>query len=194
MYKLVDDEFFKLPTLDLAKKLIGCFLVHEVGSERLVGRIVETEAYKGPEDRAAHSFNNRRTPRTEIMFHEAGLVYTYQMHTHTLINVVSGPVDVPHAILIRAVEPVEGIEIMRENRGRKFRDIDLTNGPGKLTKAFGITMDYYGHYWGEKPLYIAEGNLVGEIETGNRIGIQNSGQAVHYPWRFFERGNRFVSR
>lgn len=114
MYKLVDDEFFKLPTLDLAKKLIGCFLVHEVGSERLVGRIVETEAYKGPEDRAAHSFNNRRTPRTEIMFHEAGLVYTYQMHTHTLINVVSGPVDVPHAILIRAVEPVEGIEIMRE--------------------------------------------------------------------------------
>lgn len=63
------------------------------------------------------------------MFHEAGLVYRYQMHTHTLINVVSGPVDVPHAILIRAVEPVEGIEIMRENRGRKFRDIDLTNGP-----------------------------------------------------------------
>lgn len=194
MYNLVDDEFFKLPTLDLAKKLIGCFLVHEVGSERLVGRIVETEAYKGPEDRAAHSFNNRRTPRTEIMFHEAGLVYTYQMHTHTLINVVSGPVDVPHAILIRAVEPVEGIEIMRENRGRKFRDIDLTNGPGKLTKAFSITMDYYGHYWGNAPLYLAAGDASGEIATSKRIGIQNSGEAVHYPWRFFEKGNPYVSR
>lgn len=91
-----------------------------MGEERFVGRIVETEAYKGPEDRAAHSFNNRRTKRTEIMFHEAGLVYTYQMHTHTLLNVVSGPVNVPHAVLIRAVEPIEGIERMRKNRGRNF--------------------------------------------------------------------------
>jgi len=120
MYKQVDCEFFNLPTLELAKKLIGCYIVHEVGEERFVGRIVETEAYKGPEDRAAHSFNNRRTKRTEIMFHEAGLVYTYQMHTHTLLNVVSGPVNVPHAVLIRAVEPIEGIERMRKNRGRNF--------------------------------------------------------------------------
>lgn len=194
MFKPVNVEFFQLPTLELAKNLIGCYIVHENDAGLMMGRIIETEAYLGPEDRAAHSFNNRRTARTEIMYHHAGHVYTYQMHTHTLINVVAGPVDVPHAILIRAVEPVEGIDIMRENRGRKFRDIDLTNGPGKLTKAFGITMDYYGHYWGNAPLYLAVGKAAGEIAASKRIGIQNSGEAVHYPWRFFEKGNPYVSR
>jgi len=193
MYKSLDDEMFKLATLELAKKLIGCYLVHEIDGVRLVGRIVETEAYQGPEDKAAHSYNFRRTKRTEVMYHEPGLVYTYQMHTHTLINVVSGPVDVPHAVLIRAIEPVEGIERMRKNRGKKFRDKDLTNGPGKLTKAMEITMDYYGHDLRKKPLYIAEGKPEGEIASSTRIGIQNSGEAAHYPWRFFEKGNVFVS-
>lgn len=194
MYKPVEQHFFTIPTLELARKLIGCFIIHEIDGERLISRIVETEAYLGPEDRAAHSYNNRRTARTEIMYHEAGLIYTYQMHTHTLVNVVSGPAEVPHAILIRAVEPVEGIERMRENRGLHFKKRELTNGPGKLTKALEISMSYYGHKWSEKPLYIAEGRAKGEIETSKRIGIHNSGEAVHYPWRFYEKGNPFVSR
>src|SRR5699024_3686450 len=116
--------FFHLHSLELAKALLGQYIVHELPNEVLVGRIVETEAYLGKDDRAAHSYNNRRTKRTEIMFHEPGHVYTYSMHTHTLINVVSGPIDVPHAILIRAIEPVRGIETMRTLRGPIKRDVD----------------------------------------------------------------------
>ena len=194
MYEAIDKSFFQAPVLELAKNLLGNYVVHEHPEGILVARIVETEAYHGPEDRAAHSFDNRRTKRTEIMFGEPGLVYTYQMHTHTLLNVVSGPSGTPHAILIRAVEPVEGLEIMQENRGHNLKKIDWTNGPGKLTKALGITMNYYGHHWSDSPLFISEGTRVQEIEAGPRVGIGNSGEAVHYPWRFYEKGNPFVSK
>lgn len=192
LYTPIDKSFFKTPGLDLAQRLLGQYIVHELSSGTLVGRIVETEAYQGPEDRAAHSFGNRKTKRTKIMFGKAGLVYTYQMHTHTLINVVAGPVGSPHAILIRAVEPILGHEQMRENRGNHFKEIDWTNGPGKLTKALGITMDYYGHHWSYKPLFIAEGPPVEEIIAGPRVGISNSGEAAKYPWRFYEKDNPFV--
>ena len=182
--KPVDQTFFHLHSLELAKALLGQYIVHELPNEVLVGRIVETEAYLGKDDRAAHSYNNRRTKRTEIMFHEPGHVYTYSMHTHTLINVVSGPIDVPHAILIRAIEPVRGIETMRTLRGPIKRDVDLTNGPGKLTKAMHITNDYYGHHWSKRPLYIAGNEPVKQIATSPRVGIKSSGEAAKYPWRF----------
>lgn len=203
MYDPIEKSFFSLPTIQLAQKLLGHYLVHNLSSQLLVGRIVETEAYKGPDDRAAHSFNNLRTKRTEIMFGEPGFAYTHQMHTHTLINIVSGPVGVPHAVLIRAVEPVVGLDKMRANRGKKFKDVDLTNGPGKLAKALEITMDYYGHDLSEQPLFISEGVPMGDIEAsprvgdiiaGPRVGIPNTGEARDYPWRFFEKNNPFVSK
>lgn len=194
MYEPVDQSFFDIPGLLLAKQLVGQYIVHEHPQGRLVAKIVETEAYQGPEDQAAHSFGNRRTKRTEVMFGEAGLVYTYQMHTHTLVNIVAGPVGVPHAILIRAVEPVEGLDIMRAHRGERLKRIDWTNGPGKLTKALGITMDYYGHHWSCEPLFIAKGEREKEIIAGPRVGIANAGEAVHYPWRFHEKDNPFVSK
>lgn len=194
MYEPIEKSFFKAPGLQLAKDLLGQYIVHNLPEGQVVGKIVETEAYQGPEDRAAHSFGNRRTKRTEIMFGHAGLVYTYQMHTHTLINVVAGPVGTPHAILIRAVEPVEGLTIMKENRGEHLKKIDWTNGPGKLTKALGITMDYYGHDWTHTPLFIAKGEGVNKVIAGPRVGIGNSGEAVHYPWRFYEEDNPFVSK
>ena len=194
MYTPIDQSFFDAPGLELAQHLLGQYIVHEQPSGLLVGRIVETEAYQGPEDRAAHSFGNRKTKRTEIMFGKAGLVYMYQMHTHKLINVVAGPIGTPHAILIRAVEPVLGHEQMRENRGSHLKQVDLTNGPGKLTKALGITMAYYGHHWSHKPLFIAKGTSVEEVVAGPRVGIGNSGEAADYPWRFHEKGNPFVSK
>ena len=194
MYKPVDYSFFEVPVLELAENLLGQYIVHEQPEGLLVARIVETEAYQGAIDQAAHSYSNRPTKRTEVMFKEAGLVYTYQMHTHTLMNVVCGPIGTPHAILIRAAEPIEGLEQMKENRGAQFKMRDWTNGPGKLTKALGITMDYYGHHWAEKPLFIAEGPGIKELETGPRVGIGNSGEAVNYPWRYFEKGNEYVSK
>jgi len=194
MYKPIDKSFFEAPALELARNLLGQYIVHEQPEGTIVVRIVETEAYHGPEDQAAHSFENRRTKRTEVMFGTAGLVYTYQMHTHTLMNVVGGPIGTPHAILIRGAEPLVGLEIIKENRGKSLKMTDWTNGPGKLSKALGVTMQYYGHHWTDKPLFIAEGVAPGEIMAGPRVGIGNSGEAVHYPWRFFEKNNPFVSK
>lgn len=194
MYQPIDQMFFKVPTLDLARHLLGQYIVHDTPAGSLVGRIVETEAYQGAEDRAAHSFGNRKTKRTAIMFDEPGKVYTYQMHTHTLVNVVAGPIGVPHAILIRAVEPVHGHDQMQANRGKHFKQIDWTNGPGKLTKALGITMNFYGHHWSFPPLFIAKGPPSKNVITGPRVGIGNAKEAVTYPWRFFEKNNPFVSK
>jgi DNA-3-methyladenine glycosylase len=191
-FTILPQDVYTLPTLQLAKELLGCLLVKETNEGMTSGYIVETEAYMGPEDRAAHSFNNRRTKRTEVMFAEAGRVYTYLMHTHCLVNVVSGPPGKPEAILIRAVEPRDGIELMRSRRPKPGKE--LTNGPGKLTKAMGINMEDYGACFHNGQLFIAEGYQPEEIVTGTRIGIGNSGEARDYPYRFWIKGNEYLSR
>ncbi|HAQ08801.1 MAG TPA: DNA-3-methyladenine glycosylase [Bacillus bacterium] len=187
------DEYFQQPTLQLAASLLGCLLVKETDEGIAAGVIVETEAYIGPLDQAAHSYKGRRTKRTEIMFHQSGLTYTYLMHTHCLFNVVSGWAGSPEAILIRGVEPVAGIDLMVKRRGLPD-SVNLTNGPGKLTKALGINMNDYGHPLTKAPLFIAKGSKPESISAGKRIGIDNSGEAKDYPWRFWVTGNRFVSR
>lgn len=186
--------FFEQPTLLLARSLLGKLLVKETELGIAAGWIVETEAYKGPGDRAAHSFGNRRTSRTEVMFGPPGYVYTYEMHTHCLVNIVSGEPDHPEAVLIRAVEPCIGIGLMYDRRGHDKKLKDLTNGPGKLTKALGIVKKDYGRPIFERPLYIAEGRAVESVTAGPRIGIDNTGEAREYPWRFWVAGNIFVSK
>jgi DNA-3-methyladenine glycosylase len=169
------EEFYEQPTLELAKALLGCLLVKESKDGMAAGYIVESEAYIGPGDRAAHSFNNKRTSRTEVMYHRSGLAYTYLMHTHCLFNVVSG------------------VGLMKKRRG--IEDLTkLTNGPGKLTKSLGITMEDYGCSLTLPPLYVAKGFSPESISVGKRIGIDNSGEAREYPWRFWVTNNKFVSR
>ncbi|MFB5663886.1 DNA-3-methyladenine glycosylase [Alteribacillus sp. HJP-4] len=191
--EILERSFYEQETIELAKMLLGKKLVKQTAEGTASGWIVETEAYMGPEDRAAHSYGNRRTNRTEIMFESPGHVYTYEMHTHCLVNVVCAPQDTPHAILIRAVEPAEGIELMFKRRGIKKKK-ELTNGPGKLTKALGITKADYGSTFWKSPLYLAEGPAPSQIVSGPRIGIDNSGDAKNYPWRFWEENNQYVSR
>jgi DNA-3-methyladenine glycosylase len=187
------EEFYEQPTLELAKGLLGCLLVKESKEGMAAGYIVESEAYIGPGDRAAHSFINKRTSRTEVMYHRSGLAYTYLMHTHCLFNVVSGGEEKPEAVLIRALEPVRGIDLMKKRRG--IEDLTkLTNGPGKLTKSLGITMEDYGCSLTLPPLYVAKGFSPESISVGKRIGIDNSGEAREYPWRFWVTNNKFVSR
>lgn len=190
----LNKAFFQQPTLDLAKSLLGKLLVKETADGSASGWIVETEAYIGPNDRAAHSFGNRRTPRTEIMFGPAGFTYTYVMHTHCLVNVVSGEVNHPEAVLIRAVEPFSGLALMHQRRGQLKKETQLTNGPGKLTKALAIHKEDYGRPLFEGSLFISDGKQPLAISTGPRIGIDNSGDAKDYRWRFWITGNRFVSR
>jgi DNA-3-methyladenine glycosylase len=175
--KPLEKEFYYQPTLELAKALLGCFLIKETSEGTASGIIVETEAYMGPNDRAAHSFGGRCTKRTEIMFGEPGITYTYSMHTHCLFDVVSGENGQPHAILVRALEPFFGKELMSKRRPKAKNEIQWTNGPGKLTKALGITMADYGHPLDKSPLWIAKGKDIDpkNVATGPRIGIQEYG-------------------
>ncbi|MFJ7752586.1 DNA-3-methyladenine glycosylase [Peribacillus muralis] len=192
-HSILPVDFYEQPTLELAKSLLGCLLVKKTADGTASGFIVETEAYMGPLDRAAHSFGNRRTKRTEVMYGMSGLIYTYVMHTHTLVNVVSGGVDNPEAVLIRAVEPYSGLELMQERRG--IADIrKWTDGPGKLTKALGITMEDYGQSFTAPTLYLAAGKQPEHISSGPRIGIDNTGEAKDYPWRFWVTGSPYISR
>lgn len=188
----LSSSFYDQPTLDLARSLLGCLLVKEIGNAVVSGYIVETEAYMGAMDQAAHSFRNRRTKRTEIMFGTAGHVYTYAMHRHTLINVVSGPIDIPQVVLIRALEPFEGLDQIEQRRHGRSR-AEWTNGPGKLTEALGITREDYGHLLTEWPLYIAKGFSPESVSAGPRIGIENSGDARLSPWRFWVTDHSCVS-
>ncbi|HLR52544.1 MAG TPA: DNA-3-methyladenine glycosylase [Candidatus Avamphibacillus sp.] len=193
--KVLPRLFYHQPTLTLAEALLGHILVKATGEGSSSGIIVETEAYLGASDQAAHSFQNRHTKRTEIMFSSPGHVYTYQMHTHCLVNVVSGEEGNPQAVLIRAVEPLTGIELMKKRRPVE-KLTNLTSGPGKLTKALGISMDDYGRTFFEPPIYIAYGSPPEKerIERGPRIGIDNTGEARDYPYRFWMKGNPYVSR
>lgn len=186
-------SFYSKPTLELAEALLGQILVNVTEEGTSSGIIVETEAYLGEEDQAAHSYQKRRTKRTEIMFASPGHAYIYQMHTHHLVNVVSGEEGTPQAVLIRAVEPYTGINLMKQRRPVE-KCTNLTSGPGKLTKALGITRADYGRTFFEPPLFIAKGIEIKTISRGKRIGIDNSGEAKDYPYRFWVKNNPYVSR
>ncbi len=201
-------DFFEQPTLQLARSLLGKTLIHQTDEGIAAGRIVETEAYMGPEDKGAHSFGNRKTDRTRVMFEHAGLAYFFRIYgMYLCFNVVSGPPGKPEAILVRAVEPVEGIELMAERRGMDLPDAaetwpvrkraNLTNGPGKLSMALGLTMDLYGNDLSAPPLWIdpSSGQAeTGEILAGPRINIDYAEEFTAMPWRFWLKDNPFVSK
>jgi DNA-3-methyladenine glycosylase len=194
----LEAAFYDRPVLVVARELLGKVLVHASRAGTLAGRIVEVEAYRGPEDRAAHSFGGRRTQRTEAMFGPAGHAYmffVYGMHWH--FNVVVGARDVPHAILIRALEPVFGVEQMSRRRKLPASSRELARGPGKLCQALGLDRSHYGLALTKAPLYICEGveasSRRASIGRSARIGVDYAGSWAEKPWRFFLKGNAFVS-
>lgn len=179
------------PAEQVARQLLGCHLVRTIDGQTVSGRIVETEAYH-QSDAASHSFRGK-TPRTEIMFGPAGYAYVYFTYgMHYCMNVVTGPEGEGSAVLIRALEPLQGIDIMRRFRPHK-PDHQLTNGPAKLCYALDINKSLNGHDLSEKPLQLLPGETVPltDIVTTTRIGIS---QATDTPWRFYIAGNPFVSQ
>lgn len=181
-------------TEEIAQALLGCLLVNETEEGRTSGLIVETEAYLGVIDEAAHSFNGRNTKRIQAMFQRAGSLYVHQMHRHVLVNIVSQKVGDPQGVLIRALEPVEGIPLMEERRKRGGRE--LTNGPGKLSQALGITMEYNLEHIHHSNLSLETMNqkIPTEILKSGRMGIHNKGRWTEAPLRFYVKGNPYVSR
>ncbi len=188
-------SFYERDVLVVARECIGALLVATHGDQPLVGRIVETEAYRGPEDAAAHSYRGRRTRRTEVMFGPAGHAYVFMIYgLHYNFNLVTGQPGEPQAVLIRAVEPLLGSDHMANRRGLDDSDsVSLTNGPGKLCQAFGITLSHYGIDLTQRSLFLAAGPRA-SVSTSPRIGVDYAKEWAAKPWRFFETGNRYVSR
>jgi DNA-3-methyladenine glycosylase len=178
--------------VEVAPRLLGCLLVRELeDGTRISGRIVETEAYH-QSDAASHSYKGK-TPRTEIMFGPPGFAYVYFTYgMHYCVNVVTGPEGEGSAVLIRAIEPVEGIKRMRANRGG-LETTQLTNGPAKLCQALQIDKQLNGHDLHTLPLQLRVQPPIdaSEIVTTTRIGITKD---AHRPWRFYVVGNPFVSK
>ena len=191
-------QFYQGPDVILiARELIGKILITEIGGVITSGRIVETEAYIGLTDKASHSFGGRRTARNEHMYAKAGTAYVYICYgMHHLFNVVTNKKEVPDAVLIRAVEPIAGIDVMLKRTGKKVFDNTLTRGPGNAAKALGISKTHSGTNLLGAVIYIAgDGYELTEqlIGASKRIGVESAGAAAHYPYRFFLKGNPFVS-
>ena len=183
----------------ISKKLLGKIIVTDIDNQLTLSRIVETEAYDGRMDKACHAYPNRKTPRTEVMFREGGRSYVYLCYgIHSLFNIVTNAEDEPNAVLLRAVEPLMGLEAMTTRRKIKSQ-INFTNGPGKLASALGITrsMNDVVLYDGGSPIWIGEEKEKRhepEIIQTTRIGVDYAEEDALLPWRFYIKDNPYVSR
>lgn len=179
-------DFYRRRALEVAPDMLGLILVRVTPDGTTAGRIIEAEAYEGPEDRACHAFGGRRTQRTEVMFGEPGFAYVHFAYgMHWMLNVVTGDVGTPHGVLIRSIEPLLGVDLMSK---RRHGATPLAIGPGRLTQAMEITGADNASDLIRGDLYIAYpappmSYPVKHVIT-KRIGIQNTGEAKDYPWRF----------
>jgi DNA-3-methyladenine glycosylase len=191
-------EFYERnDVVTIAKELLGKLLVTHFEGNLTAARIVETEAYNGALDKASHAYNNRRTNRTEVMYGHGGVAYVYLCYgIHYLFNVVSNVQDTPHAILIRGVEPVSGIDIMLERTGKLKAGYDLTRGPGNVSKALGIRVSHTGMSLLADELFIADDGTrykTSDILATPRIGVDYAAEDALLPYRFIVKGNPYVS-
>ena len=188
-------SFYSRSTLDVASDLLGKVLVRRLRRRNLAGTIVETEAYVGPHDLACHA-SKGHTPRTAVMFGEPGHAYIYMIYGfYFCLNVVTEPVGYPAAVLIRAVEPLENVELMRRFRNNPKREIDIGSGPGKLCKAMSIDKTLNGEDLLGATIWIEDRKLdPGAIRTSPRVGVDYAGEYKDKPWRFYIEGNPHVSR
>ena len=184
--------------MQIAQELLGKYVYTCIDGILTGGMIVETEAYAGENDQACHAHLSRRTQRTEIMYHEGGVAYVYLVYgIYHLFNIITNQKDKADAVLIRAIEPQEGIEEMILRRGFESIKPNLTAGPGVLSIALGINRKHYGTDLTSDTIWIEDKSIVipdANIATGPRIGIDYAGEDASLPWRFWVKGNKWVSR
>jgi len=198
MSKLPAEFYYRQDVVSIARELIGKFVFSNIDGHISGGMIVETEAYRGPDDRGSHAYNGRRTPRNEIMYARGGLVYMYICYgIHDMFNIVTAGEGTSHAILIRAIQPVEGLDIMRERRGIYDQDWRLCQGPGALAKALGLAIIHNGTDLTGNEIWLEDRKTVIDpvnIMASARVGMNFEGPYKTIPWRFYVKGSRFVSR
>ncbi len=189
MQKLSRSFYVRADVLQISRELLGKFLLTRIGNDHITGgMIVEAEAYAGPEDRASHAYNGRRTSRTEIMFQEGGVAYVYLCYgIHHLFNIVTNVEGIPHAVLIRAIVPIDGIDLMLRRRDKKAVISKLTGGPGTLTQALGIHTTHFGTDLTGHQIWLEDRGIVvpdDQITAGPRVGVNYAGEYTTKPWRF----------
>jgi DNA-3-methyladenine glycosylase len=188
-------DFYTRHTLEVARDLLGKVLVRRLKGKNLSGKIVETEAYVGPHDLACHA-SKGKTSRTSIMFEQGGRAYVYMIYGfYFCLNAVTEARDYPAAVLIRAIEPLDHVAVMRRLRKNPSRDTNIASGPGKLCMAMGIDKQLNGADLTGNMLWIEDRNLdVGDVRSGPRIGVDYAGEYKDKPWRFYIGENPHVSR
>ncbi|MBU4199117.1 MAG: DNA-3-methyladenine glycosylase [Verrucomicrobia bacterium] len=196
--KLTASFFLQADVVKIGRELLGKMLFTHIGRGPVCGGIiVETEAYGGARDRASHAYGNRRTRRTEVMFHGGGVAYVYLCYgIHSLFNIITNKEGIPDAVLIRAIQPVHGIEVMLKRRRKVRRDCSLGAGPGALSQALGIGLKHNGISVSGDVIWLEQGIRIrpSQIASGPRIGVQYAGADAQRPWRFWIRGSEWISR
>lgn len=194
--KLTESFYQRSDVVKIARELLGKVLFTNVDGVRTGGRIVETEAYSWKE-RGSHAYGARKTKRNAVMFEQGGLAYVYLCYgIHNMFNVVTNTSGTADAILVRAIEPIEGLAEMQLRRGTLPSHFQLTSGPGKLAKALGIDRNLNGKFLVDNEVWIEDQGFTlkrAMIEASPRIGIDYAGEDAKLPWRFFVKGNRWVS-
>ena len=184
-------------TEQIAKQLLGYYIITEFKGQFTAGKIVETEAYRAPEDKASHAYNFRKTDRTAILYAAAGKAYVYLCYgIHHLFNIVTGPAEVPHVVLIRGLEPVLGIQQMMQRRGHDRQKPQLSAGPGVLTKALGISKAHSGldMLLPESSIWLSAAEKQDfEVVASPRVGIDYAEEWIDIPWRFRIKDNPYCS-
>ncbi|MEJ7676761.1 MAG: DNA-3-methyladenine glycosylase [Segetibacter sp.] len=197
-WEMLPQSFYERPdVVVITKDLLGKIVIAKFDNIITAGRIVEAEAYNGPFDKAAHSYNNRRTKRTEVMYGHGGVAYVYLCYgIHQMFNVVTNKPGIPNAILIRALEPIAGIETMLKRSNKNTHGFDLTRGPGNVAKALGLHTSHTGMSLQSDELYIASDGCIykeNEIAVTARIGVDYAAEDALLPYRFIVEGNKYVS-
>lgn len=194
----LDYDFYQKDAVSAAKNLLGKIIVRKINGEKIMVKIVDTEAYSGAEDKASHAYDNKKTKRTKTMFARGGLTYIYLIYgMYNCFNIVTAEKDNPHAVLIRAVEPVKGLEMIKNNRKIKSKKIeDLTNGPGKLSQALKIDRSLDGiDLVKNNNLYLLDNNEQDfKIKSAPRVNIDYAEEYKDRKWRFYIMGNKFISK
>lgn len=203
--KLPQHYYQQEDVVAIAKDLIGKKIVSKINGKLTSGMITETEAYRGYDDKACHAHLGRFTERTKIMYETGGVAYVYLCYgIHHLFNIITNTKDHADAVLIRAVEPIEGVEVMLERRGKETLDKTLTSGPGNFSKAFALDKSHYGadmtgdKIWIEDNKELLTSTQLGinssEITASKRVGIDYAEEDKNLPWRFYLNTSKFVSK
>ena len=197
MKKLPISFYNRKDVLQISREMLGKIVETHIGGLVTSGRIVETEGYAGTTDKASHAFGGRRTSKNEHMYYGAGTAYIYVCYgMHQMLNIVTNEQNIPDAILIRAIEPIAGLEIMSQRTGKEISDKSITRGPGNVGKALGINKKLSGIHLLDNQIYLLDDGITltsDEIGISKRVGVESAGADGLLPHRFYVKGNPYVS-